>query len=135
MTELEKQVRILKIYPAIKDLEETIMEHKGLKYKEEHILQIVRQLKNIKSPKQVMSTCRCIKSINSLKVETSPFELGVENENMETKIKAVFGYAEELIKDLNKESSSLKFKFAGLDFIGRYVRNNGKCVISIRWKI
>lgn len=135
MAELEeKQIKMLKIFPAVKDLEETIMEQKGLKCKKEHVLQIVRQLKDIKDPEQVMSTCRWIKSINSLKVEISPFELGVENEKMETKIKAVFRCAEELINDLNKVSSLLRFKFMGLDFIGEFVRNNGKCVINISWK-
>lgn len=136
MTELEeKQMKKLKkISPAVKDLEETIMEQKGLKCKREHVLQIVRQLKNIKNPEQVIFICRWIKPINYLKVEISPIELGVENESLETKIKAVFLYVEEFIRDLNKASSLLRFRFTGLDFIGEFVRNNAKCSINISWE-
>lgn len=98
----------------------------------QHIAEISRQLKEC-SEVDVKNVGIWWIPKNSMTIEVSPSLLEVQNKSSDIKIKAVFSYAEELIKELNERSSFVKFRFSGHYFIGRFIRN-GKCIIKVNWR-
>lgn len=96
-----------------------------------HIKNIADELRKCEEVKRIGRRWMPVKS---LEVEISPFSLNVQNQDYKKKITAVYSYADELVKKLNDTSEFLKFKFSGHAFIGRFVRNNGNCIISVSWR-
>lgn len=124
----EKEI-LEKLNSAAEKLEKAINEHDKVHHL--HIRKVADELRKCKEVKRIGGRWM---PVNSLSVEISPVSLRVQNHNYKIKIRAVYSYAEKLIKELNNNSEFLKFKFSGVTFIGRFVRDNGRCIISIRWR-
>lgn len=132
MTELEKQKILEEKLPlALEELEKTI-EKDSKECKKQNVLQIVSQLKEIQNEDVNVIGSRII-SINPIEIEISPFDLLVENGSSKEKVYTLFEYVSEFIEDLNKKST-FEFGFSGLYFIGRFVRDNEKCTVTVNWK-
>lgn len=112
------------------ELEKAIKEQERLDCR-----QVTKVAKGLKQCKDIKKIGRSWIPVNPIELEISPFFLKVQKESDEMKIKSVFRYSEELLKELNKISSLLQFKFSGLSFIGRFIRNNGKCIITVSWRL
>ena len=125
----EKEI-LEKLNSAAEELEKAINKQDKV-HQRQNIRKVAKELRKCKELERIGGRWM---PVNSLNVEISPVSLRVQKHNYKIKIRAVYSYAEKLIKELNNNSEFLKFKFSGVSFIGRFVRDNGRCIISIRWR-